>query len=67
MLEYVWENIISNAIKYNHSPGEIHIALEEREEFVTVTVQDTGIGSKHTNITNGLKDFIERMSSFYSD
>lgn len=57
MLEYVWENIISNAIKYNHSPGEIHIALEEREEFVTVTVQDTGSGSKHTKYNQWTERF----------
>lgn len=48
MLEYVWENLLSNAIKYNYSPGEIHIVLEESEEYVVVTIQDTGSGNKDT-------------------
>jgi signal transduction histidine kinase len=49
MLEYVWENLISNAIKYNYSPGEIQVSLKESEEYVFVTIQDTGIGSKNTD------------------
>ncbi|WP_419960548.1 sensor histidine kinase [Psychrobacillus sp. BM2] len=49
MLEYVWENLISNAIKYNHSPGEIQIEMTETTEYVQVIIQDTGIGNKKTN------------------
>lgn len=49
MLEYVWENLISNAIKYNYSPGEIQIAMTETSEYVEVIIQDTGIGNKDTD------------------
>ncbi|WP_391206236.1 sensor histidine kinase [Psychrobacillus sp. L4] len=49
MLEYVWENLLSNAIKYNYSPGEIQVSLTETEEYVLVTIQDTGIGNSNTN------------------
>lgn len=49
MLEYVWENLISNAIKYNHSPGEIQIEMTETTEYVQVIIQDTGIGNKKNN------------------
>lgn len=49
MLEYVWENLVSNAIKYNYSPGEIQIALFETTDYVQVIIQDTGIGNKNTD------------------
>lgn len=49
MLEYVWENLVSNAIKYNYSPGEIQIVMSENTEYVQVIIQDTGIGNKNTN------------------
>ena len=49
MLEYVWENIFSNAIKYNHSSGEIHVAMDETEERLVIIIQDTGIGNAETN------------------
>lgn len=49
MLEYVWENILSNAIKYNNSPGEIQVYLLETDEYVQIIIQDTGIGNERTN------------------
>ncbi|WP_144510593.1 HAMP domain-containing sensor histidine kinase [Bacillus sp. FJAT-22090] len=49
MLEYVWENLISNAIKYNYSPGEIQLKVTETTEYVQVMIQDTGIGNKDTD------------------
>ncbi|GGA35199.1 HAMP domain-containing sensor histidine kinase [Psychrobacillus lasiicapitis] len=49
MLEYAWENLISNAIKYNYSPGEIQIAMSETSEYVQVIIQDSGIGNKNTD------------------
>lgn len=49
MLEYAWENLISNAVKYNYSPGEIQISMNENSEYVEVIIQDTGIGNKDTD------------------
>lgn len=49
MLEYVWENLISNAIKYNRSPGEIHVKVTESINHILVTIQDTGVGNKDSN------------------
>ncbi|QUG39935.1 HAMP domain-containing histidine kinase [Psychrobacillus sp. INOP01] len=49
MLEYVWENLISNAIKYNYSPGEIQVEMTETTEYVQVIIEDTGIGNKNTD------------------
>lgn len=44
LFENVWDNLITNAIKYNRPKGEIRIALERKEHGMEVIVQDTGIG-----------------------
>ncbi|HEY9577796.1 MAG TPA: HAMP domain-containing sensor histidine kinase, partial [Pseudobacillus sp.] len=44
LFENVWDNLLTNAIKYNRSEGEIHIALEAKDHYIEVMVQDTGIG-----------------------
>ena len=37
-------NIVTNAIKYTPRGGSLALALEEKEDAVTFTVRDTGIG-----------------------
>lgn len=44
LLVNVWENLISNAIKYNKELGEISISCFEEQESVIVKIKDTGIG-----------------------
>jgi signal transduction histidine kinase len=43
-LEKVWENLLSNALKYTEIGGAIEIVLTEKPDHVTVIVQDNGIG-----------------------
>ena len=50
LLHTVWDNLLTNAIKYNKSDGTIEIVIEERENSVVVIFQDTGIGLKETEI-----------------
>ncbi|WP_339062904.1 HAMP domain-containing sensor histidine kinase [Tepidibacillus marianensis] len=42
-IEQVFFNLIENAVKYTEQ-GEIRIRLEQKENNVRVTIQDTGIG-----------------------
>ncbi|MEK3808761.1 HAMP domain-containing sensor histidine kinase [Bacillus sp. FSL H8-0547] len=44
LLNTVWDNLLTNAIKYNKSNGSIDISIEEKEKSVLVTFEDTGIG-----------------------
>jgi signal transduction histidine kinase len=44
LLNSVWENLLTNAIKYNHENGEIDIELMERDSGIEVIIKDTGIG-----------------------
>lgn len=43
-LEKVWENLLSNALKYTEAGGSIDITLTKKEDEVTVGFSDTGIG-----------------------
>jgi signal transduction histidine kinase len=40
----LWTNLISNAIKYTPSGGQIHVGLDQEGEWAVGTVEDTGIG-----------------------
>ncbi|QNK88114.1 HAMP domain-containing histidine kinase [Sporosarcina sp. resist] len=43
-LEKVWENLLSNALKYTEIGGAIEVVLTEQPDHVTVLIQDNGIG-----------------------
>ncbi len=44
LLQNVWDNLMTNAIKYNVEGGEVHIHLQEQPTSVEVLVKDSGIG-----------------------
>jgi len=53
MLEVVWNNLISNAVKFTSPGGKITLSLNTRDgpakdKFAQVTVTDTGIGIDKT-------------------
>ncbi|WP_153723506.1 sensor histidine kinase [Sporosarcina cascadiensis] len=48
-LEKVWENLLSNALKYTQDGGTIDIRLWEQDEWVCFSIEDSGVGmSKET-------------------
>jgi signal transduction histidine kinase len=50
LLNTVWDNLLTNAIKYNKRDGSIEISLEEKEDSIIVRFKDTGIGLNHSEI-----------------
>jgi two-component system sensor histidine kinase/response regulator len=43
-LEQAFTNLLSNAINYNKPNGSVKISLEEKDNYIAVDIQDTGIG-----------------------
>ena len=44
LLYNVWENLLTNAIKYSKGHGEIMIRLESKDGQILISVEDQGIG-----------------------
>ncbi len=44
LMSNVWDNLLTNAIKYNVHGGNIWINLEKTETSITIIFKDTGIG-----------------------
>lgn len=49
LLEIVWNNLISNAIKFTGPGGKIIISLKNNVDSIEVQVQDTGCGMDETS------------------
>ncbi|KON85953.1 histidine kinase [Sporosarcina globispora] len=49
-LTQVLDNIISNAMKYSPEGGRITFSIEEKDEFIVVSVTDQGVGIPKENI-----------------
>ena len=43
-MERIFQNLISNAIKYSEAPPKIQISAKKTEPFWTIHIQDNGIG-----------------------
>ena len=46
LLGLVWNNLISNAVKFSTDGGKIGVTLKTEEDHVVVSVSDTGCGMK---------------------
>ncbi len=58
LLSIIFENLISNAIKYSRDNGSVEIAIIENPDNIRITISDEGIG-----IANG--DLSKIFGSFY--
>jgi signal transduction histidine kinase/response regulator of citrate/malate metabolism len=52
MLNTVLRNLMSNAIKFTHRGGSININASIKDNHVSISVKDTGIGISKDNIVN---------------
>ena len=62
MIRTVLRNLISNAIKFTNTGGEITISALEREQFVEIAVKDNGIG-----ISEEVQRNLFKNDGFYSE
>lgn len=50
MMEHVWMNLISNAIKFSHEGGRIFISSLRKTDSIAITIRDEGIGISPSEI-----------------
>lgn len=55
MLETIFRNLISNALKFSNEGGKIFVSLKEDENHISISVKDTGIGMGKDIIDNLFK------------
>jgi len=46
----ILRNLINNALKFTHKNGNINIFIEQKENYVNVSVKDNGIGIEQNNL-----------------
>ena len=57
-VEIIFNNLISNAIKYNKDNGEVSCVLEEYPEFIKIAVSDSGIGMTDDDLSRLFQEFV---------
>jgi signal transduction histidine kinase len=60
----VLSNLISNAVKFTADSGKLRISLEAKDGFVSIAVQDDGIGISDKDIPKLFKKFSQVGEGF---
>lgn len=56
-IEIMFNNLISNAIKYNIKNGKVYVEIKDFETSVQISVKDDGIGISDENLPKLFKEF----------
>ncbi|MFN8254973.1 MAG: GAF domain-containing sensor histidine kinase [Bacteroidales bacterium] len=62
MVNAIFKNLVSNAIKFNHTGGLVNISLKDSEEFVEISVADNGIGIEKPFLNQLFRIDLDNMS-----
>lgn len=57
-IEIIFNNLISNAVKYNKDNGEVRCVITDLPELVRITVSDTGIGMSGEDLSRLFQEFV---------
>jgi signal transduction histidine kinase len=57
-LEIIFNNLISNAVKYNKPGGSVDCYIGEANGLITISVADTGIGIAKDDLVNIFNEFV---------
>jgi hypothetical protein len=61
-MEIVFNNLISNAVKYNRFGGKVDVTIDSSESEAIIMVSDTGIGIEEDDIENLFTEFVRIKS-----
>lgn len=57
-MEIIFNNLLSNSVKYNSQGGKARIVIDSDEHDVIVTFSDTGIGISESDMENLFTEFV---------
>lgn len=57
-MEIIFNNLISNAVKYNKPGGTAEIVIDSTEDDAVITISDTGIGITKSDTENLFTEFV---------
>ena len=63
LLSLIWNNFISNAIKFTPENGKITVRLQKLGELIQVSVQDSGCGMDEKTMSHIFEKFYQADSS----
>jgi signal transduction histidine kinase len=57
-MEIIFNNLVSNAVKYNRDTGRVDVTLSVTPEAITLSVADTGIGMAPEDVNRLFREFV---------
>jgi signal transduction histidine kinase len=57
-LEIIFNNLVSNAVKYNKDGGKVDVSIEPKDGGAVIRVSDTGIGMTQEEAARLFQDFV---------
>ncbi|KIL42796.1 histidine kinase [Jeotgalibacillus alimentarius] len=57
LLQSVWENLLTNAIKYSHGGGLVEVICRAEKDHVEVIIKDEGIGMTEAQVAQAFDRF----------
>jgi signal transduction histidine kinase len=57
-MDIIFNNLVSNAVKYNRPNGRVDLTIETGDELATIACRDTGIGMTETEVQQIFREFV---------
>ena len=63
-MEIIFNNLVSNAVKYNKDKGEVHVILTAEDDVISIMIKDSGIGLSEEEIKKLFDDFFRVKNKY---